>query len=338
MSDITNLLVALTFVVIGIAFLIAFFVIRCKLGKNVKQILNNQSRTSSEDSIKVIENNKKIIWYLGIAYVTIALALFFEGIGGVSTIKVLNALFVAFGVVFFLYGVVLTAYGVLALYNTKEKKYGKMQKAVLTTICNLKDGKKVLVFVPESSFGAEALANAEVINEEAIFAFRKANGRILDFCIVDDASNYVIGNKYIIYTNILRMKYMGINITFLTPGAIDAVVTNVAEPKQEVKIETKPEEKKVKTVKKGEEPKKVEAKKVETKIAQPQKAETKPVEKVENKKQPKKVVKKEVKPVKKEPNKTKKEQPKTAKTAQKTTKKEPAKKTAAKKVTKNKKA
>ncbi len=288
MADITNLLIALTFVVIGIAFLIAFFVIRCKLNKNVNQILNNQSNTSGADSVKVIENNKKLIWYLGIAYVTISLALFFEGISGISDIKVVNALFIAFGVIFFLYGVVLTAYGVLALYNSNEKKYGKMQKAILTTICNLNDGKKLLVFVPKSSFGAEALTNVEVINEDAIQAFRKANGRIVDFCIVDDASNYRIGSEYIIYTNILRMKYMSVNITFLTTGAIDAVVTEVITPEKEIKeikaeqnVELPQQDKVKQQLKKQKQPtkkvqvKKTEAKKVETKQvkAQPKKAE-----------------------------------------------------------------
>lgn len=314
MADITNLLIALTFVVIGIAFLIAFFVIRCKLSKNVNQILNNKSNTSGADSVKVIENNKKLIWYLGIAYVTISLALFFEGIGGISDIKVLNALFIAFGVVFFLYGVVLTAYGVLALYNTNEKKYGKMQKAVLTTICNLNDGKKLLVFVPKSSFGAEALTNVEVINEDAIQAFRKANGRIVDFCIVDDASNYRIGSEYIIYTNILRMKYMSVNITFLTTGAIDAVVTEVVTPKQEVK-EVKAEQNVVEA--KQDEPKQDEVK-------QQPKKQKQPTKKVQVKKTEAKKV--ETKQVKAQPKKAEKAQPKATKSAQKTTKKATTKK------------
>ena len=242
MSNITNLLIALAFVVIGLVFLVSYFVARAKIVKLMKQTLSGNSQNSKEDSKKIIEGTKKMVWHLGIAYVTIALSLFFEGLSGVITSTPVVALFVIFGVLLFVYGVFMTAFGVLALYNENEQKYGKMVKAKLVSVCKLADGKQLLAFVADGSFGEQTLQGVEYFDQSVLNNYASNGGRLLDVCVVDDASSYKIGTEYLLYVSTLRIKTSGVNISFMTENGIEASVVNQKPEKKDAKPQQQKEE------------------------------------------------------------------------------------------------
>ena len=229
MNDITGLLIALAFVFIGIVFLISYFITRAKVIKRIGKAFEGQSTDSIKDSKLIIENIKKLVWHLGIAYVTIALSLFFEGLSGVITSAPIVITFVILGVILFIYGVVLTAYGVLALYNEKEQKFGKMEKATLVSICKLQDGKQLLVFVPDGSFGGTTLNNIEMLTQEKLNTYKSAGGNSLDCCVVDDASKFSVDTQYLLYVSALRVKYNSVNISFITANGVEASI-NAEKP------------------------------------------------------------------------------------------------------------
>lgn len=293
MSNVTNLLVALAFVIIGLVFLISYFVTRAKVVRMMKQIISGKSKKSLDDSKAVIETTKRLVWHLGIAYVTIALSLFFEGFSGVITSTVIVVLFAIFGVLLFVYGVVMTAFGVLALYNEKEQKYGRMEKAYLASICKLEDGKNLLVFVPDGSFGKESLLNTQTIDEAVLNKYSINGGRILDFCVVEDAKGLTVGEDYLLYVSALRVKSCGINMTFLTKNGIEALLN---ENGTKIKKEEKQTEPKVKTDEVKKEPKKAAkmATKKEEKVVKEQKKHPKKAAATKVKTE-KKVVKKQTK-------------------------------------------
>lgn len=344
MFNLTYMLMVFAFLLIAIVFLIVGLVLRSKIIKEISAVINGQSDDSSKDAFNIIERTKKLLWYFGITYVAIALAVFLEGAFEMLDQAVFNTLFVICGVVLFLFGIFFTAYGIIAMYNTDEKKFGTLRKANLITICTLKDGKKLLVLAPSNMFGAEALNGAEIVNDDKISVFRQSNGRALDFCVVDDASSYKIGAQYLIYSSVLRIKYKGITVAFATNNAFDACVSDIEVKNAEQKtvknveavksekteavepVKAKKAAKKVSAKKeakpKTEKPKKTEAK---TKKAEPKekKAETKA-----KKTAPKAETKKPVKKAKTEKVVSKKAEPKKEKPAS------AAPKPAAKKTTK----
>ena len=260
MNNITGLLIALGFVLIGIFFMVMYFVVRAKVIKKIGQVLDGKSSDSVKNSQYVIEGTKKLVWYLGIAYVTIALSLFFEGLSGAIDSTIVVVLFVIAGVLLFLYGVFMTAYGVLALYNDREQKYGKMEKATLVSVCKLEDGKNLLVFVPAGSFGGSTLNSADSLSANNLDSYRSAGGRMLDCCVVDDAKDFNVNAEYLLYVSMLRVKYSGVNVCFITDKGIEATISEAPKQK-EVKKESKKapqpkEEQKTKPVKKAEKTKK----------------------------------------------------------------------------------
>ena len=260
----TNMLIALAFIVIAIVFLIMYFVKQSKVIKLLQQTTEGSCKDSKVSAKQIIDGTKKLLWYMGISYVTIALAILFEGISGALGSVALNTLFVVFSVVFFVIGVIFTAYGVLALYNENEQKYGHMEKAELVSICNLADGKKLLVFVPNKSMGIEVLTDVEKITRANLAKFKQAGGTALDFCVVDDASNYRIGTQYLLYAILLRIRYAGVKTTFISKNAIEASVVAEKIENTETK-ETPAQEQQEKPVAE----KKQTVKKIDTEKAKP---------------------------------------------------------------------
>lgn len=228
----SSIMFALAFILITIVFLIMYFVKRGKVIKLLKQTTEGAVQSSITSATSIIESTKRMLWYIGISYVTLGLAILFEGISGQLGSKVLDMMFVAFSVIFFIVGIFMTSYGILAMYNKREQKYGTMEKATLATICNLADGKKLLVFVPNKLVGINELANVEKISKETLAKFKQAGGTALDFCVVEDASEYRIGAQYLVYAILLRVRYVGIKTTFISQNSIEATVVNI-EPKQE---------------------------------------------------------------------------------------------------------
>ncbi|MBQ7602560.1 MAG: hypothetical protein IJU58_00200 [Clostridia bacterium] len=236
MFDLTCILTVFAFLLIAVIFLIMSLVLRANIVKQTANLLDSKSNDSAKDAFNIIESTKKLLWYLGITYLTIALAMLLEGAWGIFELQVFNNIFIICGVILFLFGVFLTAYGVLAMFNTNDKKFGVLRKSTLATICNLADGKKLLVLVPNTTFGEEAVKGAEKIDANLVSSFRMAHGKALDFCVVEDASAYKIGVQYLMYSSMLRVKYQKITISFVTEKAFDASVSNIeqkAEPAKE---------------------------------------------------------------------------------------------------------
>ena len=229
MTDVTNLLIALGFVIIGLAFLISYFIIRSGVVKLIKETLAGKAQDSLKNSKLIIEKTKQLVWFLGISYVTIALSLFFEGLSGVIDSSAVVAAFVVVGALLLVYGVMLTAFGILAMYHNSEQKYGKMEKAVLKAICNLDNGKKLYVFVPDGSFGADALNGINSLDEKAITSYANAGGNVLDCCVLEETKALNIGVEYLLYVNTLRVRTCGVNVTFFTAQGIEALVNKKQE-------------------------------------------------------------------------------------------------------------
>lgn len=327
MFNLTYMLMVFAFLLIAVVFLVMGIVLRSKIVKDIANIVNNQSTDSAKDAYNIVERTKKLLWYFGITYVTIALAVFLEGAFGMLEQPVFDTVFIIMGVVLFIFGVLFTAYGILAMYNTNEKKFGTLRKAYLTTICNLKDGKKLLVLSPSNKFGVEALNGADALTDDKLANFRQANGRSLDFCVVDDASEYKMGVEYLIYSSVLRIKYKGVTIAFVTKNAFDASVSTF-ETKEEVKpvAEKKDADAKLEAelgdIIAEEKPAKKSAKKSAEKVASKKQAKVKTEtavkpEKPAKEKKPAETVKAKEKTEKKEKAtkaESKKEKPSTAKT------------------------
>lgn len=235
MFNLTCILTVFAFLLIAVIFLVMSLVLRSKIVKQAENLLDGKSNDSAKDAFNIIESTKKLLWYLGITYLTIALAMLLEGAWGIFELQVFNNIFIICGVILFLFGVFLTAYGVLAMFNTNDKKFGVLRKSTLATVCNLGDGKKLLVLVPNTTFGEETIKGAEKIDADLISSFRMAHGKALDFCVLDDASAYKIGAKYLIYSSMLRVKYQKITISFVTEKAFDASVTNIEEKAEQPK-------------------------------------------------------------------------------------------------------
>ena len=235
MFDFTSILIVFSFLLIAVVFLVAGLVLRSKIIKETERVLDGSSNDPTNDALSIIERIKRLLWFFGITYVALALAVFLEGAWGMLDEPIIDGLFMVAGVVLFLFGVIMTAYGIVAMFNTNEKKFGALRKSVLATICNISNGKKLLVLVPSGSFGAEALQNVQNMGADSIAMFHKAGGKALDFCVVDDATPYKIGMQYLVYSSVLRVKYKGITMAFATNNAFDASVVTMEAPKAEQK-------------------------------------------------------------------------------------------------------